>query len=78
MIQIVAIVLVVLAVVTVFKGAVIVPQQMRFVVERLGQYNKTLDAGFHVLIPYFDSSSISPLSQRAGNRYPRAGLHYER
>lgn len=55
MIQIVAIVLVVLAVVTVFKGAVIVPQQMRFVVERLGQYNKTLDAGFHVLIPYFDS-----------------------
>lgn len=40
---------------TIYKGAVIVPQQMRYVVERLGQYHATLDAGFHVLIPYFDS-----------------------
>lgn len=40
---------------TIYKGAVIVPQQMRYVVERLGQYNATLDAGFHILIPYFDS-----------------------
>jgi regulator of protease activity HflC (stomatin/prohibitin superfamily) len=40
---------------TIYKGAVIVPQQMRYVVERLGQYHSTLDAGFHVLIPYFDS-----------------------
>lgn len=55
MIQIVGIALILLVVVTVFKGAVIVPQQMRFVVERLGQYHKTLDAGFHVLIPYFDA-----------------------
>jgi regulator of protease activity HflC (stomatin/prohibitin superfamily) len=44
-----------LVVLTIFKGAVIVPQQMRYVVERLGQYHATLDAGFHVLIPYFDS-----------------------
>lgn len=42
-------------VLTVVKGAVIVPQQMRYVVERLGQYHKTLDAGFHVLIPFFDA-----------------------
>lgn len=40
---------------TIYKGAVIVPQQMRYVVERLGQYQATLDAGFHILIPYFDS-----------------------
>lgn len=44
-----------LVVLTVVKGAVIVPQQMRYVVERLGQYHKTLDAGFHVLIPFFDA-----------------------
>jgi regulator of protease activity HflC (stomatin/prohibitin superfamily) len=44
-----------LVILTVVKGAVIVPQQMRYVVERLGQYHKTLDAGFHVLIPFFDA-----------------------
>jgi regulator of protease activity HflC (stomatin/prohibitin superfamily) len=44
-----------LVILTVIKGAVIVPQQMRYVVERLGQYHKTLDAGFHVLIPFFDA-----------------------
>lgn len=43
-----------LIVLTVYKGAVIVPQQMRYVVERLGKFHVTLDAGFHVLIPYFD------------------------
>jgi len=49
-----SIVLAVLVILIVVKGAVIVPQQMRYVVERLGQYHKTLDAGFHVLIPLFD------------------------
>jgi regulator of protease activity HflC (stomatin/prohibitin superfamily) len=28
---------------------------MRYVIERLGQYHSTLDAGFHVLIPYIDA-----------------------
>ncbi len=55
MLQILGAFFVLLAIVTVFKGAVIVPQQMRFVVERLGQYHSTLDAGFHILLPYFDS-----------------------
>jgi regulator of protease activity HflC (stomatin/prohibitin superfamily) len=44
-----------LIVVTIYKGAVIVPQQQRYVVERLGKFHATLDAGFHVLIPYLDS-----------------------
>lgn len=43
-----------LIVVTIYKGAVIVPQQQRYVVERLGKFHATLDAGFHVLIPYLD------------------------
>jgi regulator of protease activity HflC (stomatin/prohibitin superfamily) len=50
----VSIALVVFVIVLVKMGAVIVPQQTRVVVERLGQYHKTLDAGFHVLIPGLD------------------------
>jgi regulator of protease activity HflC (stomatin/prohibitin superfamily) len=46
--------LVVLIVVAVFKTARIVPQKMAFIVERLGKYAKTLDAGFHILIPFLD------------------------
>ena len=31
-----------------------VPQRENFVVERLGKYNKTLSAGFHLLVPFID------------------------
>ena len=37
-----------------FKSAVVVPQKSIFIVERLGKYHATLDAGFHLLIPFFD------------------------
>ena len=40
--------------VAVVKTAVIVPQNMAYIVERLGKYNSTLEAGFHILIPFFD------------------------
>lgn len=36
------------------KTAVVVPQKSEFVVERLGKYNDTLSAGFHLLIPFLD------------------------
>jgi regulator of protease activity HflC (stomatin/prohibitin superfamily) len=36
------------------KTAVVVPQQSAFVVERLGRFSGTLDAGFHILIPFLD------------------------
>jgi len=55
MVPIVLLVIVFLVCLTIYKGAVIVPQQMRYVIERLGQYHSTLDAGFHVLIPYIDA-----------------------
>jgi len=35
--------------------AVVVPQQSVYVVERLGRYNKTLDAGFHILVPFLET-----------------------
>lgn len=31
-----------------------VPQRYAYIVERLGRYHVTLDAGFHTLIPFFD------------------------
>jgi regulator of protease activity HflC (stomatin/prohibitin superfamily) len=38
----------------VYKTAVVVPQQSAYVVERLGRYHGTLNAGFHVLVPFID------------------------
>ena len=32
----------------------VVPQQSAYVVERLGKYAATLDAGFHMLVPFID------------------------
>jgi regulator of protease activity HflC (stomatin/prohibitin superfamily) len=37
------------------KTAVVVPQQSAYVVERLGKYSATLDAGFHILLPFIDN-----------------------
>lgn len=47
-------VLVFLAIIVLAKTAVVVPQQAAFVVERLGRYSATLQAGFHVLTPFVD------------------------
>lgn len=44
----------VIVVVAVFKTARVVPQRQQYVVERLGKYSRTLDAGFHILIPFLD------------------------
>jgi regulator of protease activity HflC (stomatin/prohibitin superfamily) len=38
-----------------FKTAVVVPQQSAYVVERLGRYSATLNAGFHILVPFVDA-----------------------
>jgi regulator of protease activity HflC (stomatin/prohibitin superfamily) len=32
----------------------VVPQRSVYIVERLGKYHRTLDAGFHILIPFID------------------------
>jgi len=37
-----------------YKTAVVVPQRMEFIVERLGKYRTTLQAGLHILIPFID------------------------
>ena len=42
------------AILILVKTAIVVPQQNAFVVERLGKYAKTLNAGFHILIPFIE------------------------
>src|SRR5947209_2491638 len=44
-----------LVLVIISRTAVVVPQQSAFVVERLGRYRATLDAGFHILVPFMDA-----------------------
>ena len=46
-----ALVVAAVAVVILFKTAIVVPQQSAFIVERLGKYSKTISAGFHILVP---------------------------
>jgi len=38
----------------VFRTAIVVPQQSAYVVERLGRYHATMNAGFHLLVPFID------------------------
>ncbi|RYV03330.1 paraslipin [Shewanella sp. OPT22] len=37
-----------------FQSIRLVPTKSAYIVERLGKYHSTLDAGFHALIPFFD------------------------
>jgi regulator of protease activity HflC (stomatin/prohibitin superfamily) len=49
-----AIVLAFIVLIILSKTAIVVPQQSAFVVERLGKYSTTLQAGFHILMPFVD------------------------
>jgi regulator of protease activity HflC (stomatin/prohibitin superfamily) len=51
---VVVLVLALVAVIVVAKTATIVPQQEAYVVERLGRFSNTLQAGFHILVPFVD------------------------
>jgi len=50
-ILIILIIFVLIAFLSTFK---VVPQRSVFIVERLGKYSRSLDAGFHILIPFID------------------------
>ena len=52
--SIIVIVSAILIIFILFKTARVVPQRQEYIVERLGKYNKTLNAGFHILIPFLD------------------------
>ncbi|MBN2546679.1 MAG: paraslipin [Spirochaetes bacterium] len=41
-------------IIMIFSIIKIIPHQMTYVIERLGKYNRTLEAGFHVLFPFIE------------------------
>ena len=54
MLSAVLVVVILLVLVTLYQTARIVPQRSAYIVERLGKYSKTLEAGFHILVPFID------------------------
>src|SRR5246500_443278 len=48
------IVIAAVVVILVAKSSTVVPQQSAYVVESLGRYSRTLQAGFHILIPFVE------------------------
>jgi len=70
---IILIAVLVFAIVVFFKTIRIVPQKMAFVVEKLGKYSTTLEAGFHVLVPFLDKVSYKhTLKEQAVDVPPQA------
>src|ERR687894_2489073 len=51
---IVLVLVAIIALVVIAKTAIVVPQQNAYVIERLGRYSGTLEAGFHILLPFVD------------------------
>lgn len=48
------------------KTITIVPQKSAFILERLGKYRGTLEAGFHILVPFIDNVAYKhSLKERA-------------
>ena len=54
---IVALVVTAVVILVIAKTAVVVPQQNAYVVERLGKFSRTLNAGFHILIPFIEKTA---------------------
>ena len=52
---VVLVVLAIFVIIVIAKTVLVVPQQNAYVVERLGKFHKTLEAGFHILVPFFDA-----------------------
>jgi len=51
---VVVVVVAILILVVIARTAVVVPQQSAYVVENLGKYSRTIQAGFHILIPFVE------------------------
>ena len=61
------------ALIVFYKTIRIVPQKSAFIVERLGKYSKTLEAGFHILFPFLDKVSYKhTLKEQAIDVPPQA------
>ena len=63
---IVVLVVLVFVAIVVFRTIRIIPQARAGVVERLGRYQRTLDPGLALLVPFVDR--LKPLIDRFGDR----------
>jgi len=64
--EIVLIVVALLAVIIIVKGVCIVPQQSAYVVERLGKFDRVLNAGISYIIPFIDRKAyVHTLKEQA-------------
>ncbi len=55
--NIAALMIVLLALILVFKGVKVVPQSEVYVIERFGKYTVTLDAGLNFIVPFLDKAA---------------------
>ena len=63
--SIVSLVFLLLVVLTLKAGIKIVPQSENWLVERLGKFNRKLEAGLHLIIPFFESVRYKvPIQER--------------
>ena len=68
----VIIVLAVVAFIILVNSVKLVRQSTAVVVERLGKYNKTLETGLHLVIPFFDKTSMAiSLKERVADFQPQ-------
>lgn len=59
----ISIAIVIAVLIVIIKGIKIVPQSHAYVIERLGKFNRTLEGGFHVIIPIIDSVAMAVTKQ---------------
>ena len=59
----ISIAVIVAVLIIIVKGIKIVPQSRAYVIERLGKYNRTIEGGFHVIIPIVDSVAMAVTKQ---------------
>lgn len=55
--KVMSILFLLLAILTVYKGVVVVPQRQVYLIERFGKYQRTLQAGLNLVIPFLDKVS---------------------
>ncbi len=64
--MIAAVVVVLLVLIVIARTAIVVPQQSAYIVEYLGKYRKTIQAGFHILVPFVEKVAYKhSLKERA-------------
>jgi regulator of protease activity HflC (stomatin/prohibitin superfamily) len=69
----IALVLLVIAAIFIFRAIKVVPQQNAWVVERLGKYHGTLTPGLNFLVPFVDRLAYKhSLKESASRRTTRS------